>query len=154
MTDACEKEIFSHAKNTEGDPQSSRSKSTIKNSSLTMIFLFYFTADHEAVKPVFVTEPSDRYVLPNSQAPLLCEAKFVSKLNFSCTEGLVPKEIYRHQKDHNVTTLIADVSHVIIKAASCVCLATGYSGLVLKSRSAAVTVACKSWLQFFYSLMT
>jgi len=103
---------------------------------------------------VFDAEPDDRYVLPNSPAPLLCKAKFVSKLNFSCTGGLVPKEIYRHQNDRNVTTLLADVTHVMIKAnaldgVSCVCLATGYSGVVLKSRSAAVTIACKSWLQFF-----
>ena len=111
-----------------------------------------FSAGHEAVKPAFTAEPDDSYVLPNSLAPLLCKAKFVSQLKFNCSGGLVPKEAYHGQNEHNVTTLIADVSQAMVKTTaldwvSCVCIAAGHNGVVLRSKTAVVMLACKYFKQ-------
>lgn len=104
------------------------------------------------VKPEFVTEPEDKFVLPNSPpANLLCEARFVSNLNFHCTGGLVQRKLYDNQTGNNVKLLIVElaVSAVLAKSnatdAVCTCVATGYQGQVVKSRSAAVKKACK-WI--------
>lgn len=116
-----------------------------------LIFLkILFAESRETAKPVFVTEPEDRYVLPNSPSPLFCEAKFVSKLKFNCTGALTPKEIFFHQNDQNVTMLAADISYTLMRASSlnevsCVCLATGYRGFIRKSRNAVIMLACKSF---------
>ena len=115
-----------------------------------LILFFSFAESHETAKPVFITEPDDGHVLPNSPSLLFCEAKFVSKLKFNCTGGLTPDEIFFHKNDQNVTMLVADISYTLMRASSlnevsCVCLATGYRGFIRKSRNAVVMLACKSF---------
>lgn len=100
------------------------------------------------VKPEFIAEPNDEYVQSNSSVSLLCEAKFVFKLEINCSGGLVPETLLQSEEENNKTFLIVDVSHTTMKARNltrvyCVCYATGYKGSVLKSRSALVASACK-----------
>lgn len=100
----------------------------------------------EEVNPHFIIEPNDEYLLPDSRAHLYCEAKFVSNLEFNCSGGLVPEMVLQNKDENNVTLIIADVSYAMFKArdldrVSCVCLATGYKGLVVKSRMALIGLA-------------
>ncbi|KAJ7392169.1 hypothetical protein OS493_013541 [Desmophyllum pertusum] len=96
---------------------------------------------HGVVKPEYVAEPDDKFVLPNSPAALLCEAKFVTKLKFNCSKGLVPKEIYNSEDENNATLVIAEISQVLFKSTRgsdvvCICVAIGYNGHILRSRAA------------------
>ena len=99
------------------------------------------------VKPEFITEPEDRFVLPKSLwANLLCEARFVSNLNFHCTGGLPQREVHYNQTGNPVKLLIVEIT--LKNNATdvvCTCVATGYKGQVIKSRPAAIKKACK-WI--------
>lgn len=121
-----------------------RNKIIVYNS----FFYFYFTESQEVVKPKFIAEPNDEYVQSNSSVSLLCEARFVFKLEINCSGGLVPDTWLKSEDENNKTLLIVDVSHTKMKArklarVSCVCYATGYKGSVLKSQPALVALACK-----------
>ena len=100
-----------------------------------------------AVNPLFTEEPDDKFVLPNTAASLICEAKFVSKLKFNCSGKLVPREILNDEYFENVTFLLAEISESQIKNRTsvflCNCVATGYNGQVIGSRTATVQRACK-----------
>ena len=99
------------------------------------------------VKPEFITEPEDRFVLPKSLwANLLCEARFVSNLNFHCTGGLPQREIHYNQTGNPVKLLIVEITlKNNATDAVCTCVASGYKGQVIKSRPAAIRKACK-WI--------
>ena len=121
---------------------------------LNLLFLICSTAIN-VVKPEFVAQPKNKYVLPNSPAVhLLCEARFVSKLNINCTGGLVPREIYYNQSRNHATLLIVEILPVLIKNNApgivCTCVATGYNGLVIRSHPAAVRKACKCIFNLSY----
>ncbi|XP_078364185.1 netrin receptor UNC5C-like [Oculina patagonica] len=100
---------------------------------------------HVIVKPEFIAEPDDKFALPNTQVDLVCEAKFVSRLKFNCSGGLVPREIYKYEDADNVTLLVAEISQALIvnrdSVVLCICVATGYNGQVIRSRAAAVQKA-------------
>ncbi|CAH3031318.1 unnamed protein product [Pocillopora meandrina] len=95
------------------------------------------------VKPEFITEPEDRFVLSKSLwANLLCEARFVSNLNFHCTGGLPQREIHYNQTGNPVKLLIVEITlKNNATDAVCTCVATGYKGQVIKSRPAAIRKA-------------
>lgn len=95
------------------------------------------------VKPEFITEPEDRFVLPKSLwANLLCEARFVSNLNFHCTGGLPQREVHYNQTGNPVKLLIVEITlKNNATDAVCTCVATGYKGQVIKSRPAAIKKA-------------
>ena len=107
---------------------------------------FFFTGTN-VVKPEFITEPEDRFVLSKSLwANLLCEARFVSNLNFHCTGGLPQREIHYNQTGNPVKLLIVEITlKNNATDAVCTCVATGYKGQVIKSRPAAIKKACK-WI--------
>ena len=99
------------------------------------------------VNPQFIVQPDDKFVLPNTPGTLACEAKFVSKLKFNCSGRLVPREVISFQASDNVTLLIAEISKSQIKNRTsvflCNCVATGYNGQVIGSRTATAQSACK-----------
>ena len=118
-------------------------------SSIVLVMVLFSTGIHavNAVKPEFVAEPKDKFFLPNSPAAFSCEAKFVSKLHFNCTGGLVPREVYNNQTGNHVTLLIVKILPVLIKTVAsdvvCICVASGYNGQVITSRGATAKKACK-----------
>ena len=71
----------------------------------------------------------------------------MSRLKLNCSDGLVPKEILNSKEKDNATLLVAEISQVLIKnrdsVVLCICVATGYNGQVIQSRTAAVQKACK-----------
>ena len=120
----------------------------IQETNQASAFFLLTAAGHVAVNPLFTEEPDDKFVLPNTPASLICEAKFVSKLKFNCSGKLVPREVLNYEFiDDNVTFLLAEISQSQIKNRTsvflCNCVATGYNGQVIRSRAASVQRACK-----------
>ena len=123
-----------------------------------LLFFLITAAGHVAVKPLFTEEPGDKFVLPNTPASLICEAKFVKKLKFNCSGKLVPREILNDEFFNNATFLLAEISESQIKNRTsvflCNCVATGYNGQVIGSRTATVQRACKcAYVQCLLLLM-
>lgn len=110
---------------------------------------FFFTGTN-VVKPEFITEPEDQFVLPNSlSVNLLCEARFVLDLTFHCSGDLLQREIHESQTENPGKLLIVEItiSQDLFKNnatdAVCTCVATGDKGQVIKSQPAAIKKACK-----------
>ena len=71
----------------------------------------------------------------------------MKKLKFNCSGKLVPREILNYEFLDNTTFLLAEISESQIKNRNsvflCNCVATGYNGQVIGSRTATVQRACK-----------